>query len=207
MKKRYIHFVPRVEAEKGVWAANVSDKIATYGPTLGLDATAVTAIQTAAQNIQATINAVETKKREMEEAVSAKNQSLKDDLMLIQNYAGIIKRSPGYMEQIGSALGFIATTVLLDEKDLQPNLTGRTFEGKVEVGFDMQTMNSITIYSRMKGTTGWTRLGNDKESPFVDTRPLATAGQPEIREYTGMYFDGKEEIGQMAKIITVVFAG
>lgn len=207
MKKKYIHFAPRGDAQKGNWAKNVNEKIVTYGPLVGLDAATITKIQTAAQNISTTVETVEVKKKDLEEAVSAKNESLKTDMQLIQTYAAIIKRHPDYKEQIGSALGFIGTTAVYDEKDLQPNITARAFEGKIEVGFDLQMMNCITIFSRLKGATVWIRLGNDYESPFIDERPLTTAGQSEVREYAAMYFNGKEEVGLMSQIETIAFAG
>lgn len=207
MKRKYIHFAPRTDAQKRVWAANVDEKIPVYGPQTGLDAIAVTKVQTAAQNIQTTVDTVEVKKRELEEAVAAKNQSLKEDIQIIQNYAAMMKRHENYREQIGSAMGFVGTSTLFDIKDLQPDIQARTFEGKVEISFNLQTMKSITIFGRLKGTTGWSRLGNDKASPYTDTRPLNTTGQAEIREYAAMYFDGKEEVGQMSKIISIAFAG
>lgn len=207
MKRRYIHFAPKSDAEKGVWAGNVDEKIPVYGPQVGLDAIAVTRIQTAAQNIKTNIDTVEVKKRELEEAVAAKNLSLKADMRVIQNYAAMIKKHPDYQEQMGSALGFIGTSILFDIKDLQPDISARAFEGKVEVSFNLQTMNSITIFGRLKGTNGWTKLGNDKASPYIDSRPLTAANQPEIREYAAMYFDGREEVGQMSKIVSLVFGG
>lgn len=207
MKKKYIHFAPRGEAQKRVWASNVYDKIPTYGPLVGLDAVAVTKVQDAAQRIQTTIDTVEVKKRDLEEAVAAKNESLKEDIQVILTYAAMMKLHENYREQMGSAMGFIGTTTLIDVKDLRPNIQARTFEGKVEITFDLQTMNCITIFSRIKGTMGWTRLGNDKASPYIDARPLATPGQSEIREYAAMYFDGKEEVGQMSKMISIAFGG
>ncbi|GGH60161.1 hypothetical protein HNQ91_000788 [Filimonas zeae] len=207
MKKQHVHFVPRSHAERGPWAGNVKEKIAVIGPMLGLDAVWVTRVETAAGNIQNKVDTVEVRKRDLESAVAAKNQSMEEDLMVILNAAGIMKRHPDYREQLGSDLGIVGYTVQFDEKDLKPTLKLRAFEGKVEVSFNLQLMNSITIYSRIKGTLGWEKIGNDKASPFIDTRPLVLANQPEIREYRGCYFDGKEDVGQMSSIETIVFAG
>lgn len=207
MKKQHMHFVPRSHAERGPWAGNIREKIAIIGPTLGLDAAWVTRVETAAGNIQERVGTVEVRKRDLESAVAAKNQSMEDDLLVILNAAGIMKRHPDYREQLGSDLGIVGYSVAIDVNDLRPTLKLRAFEGKIEVSFNLQLMSSISIYSRIKGTMGWEKIGNDKASPFIDTRPLAVAHQPEIREYAARYFDGKEDVGQMSSIETVVFAG
>lgn len=207
MKKQHMHFVPRSHAERGPWAGNVKDKVSILGPLLGLDAGWITRVETAAGNIQDTVNTVEVRKRDLERAVAAKNQSMTDDLQVILDAAAIMKRHPDYREQMGSDLGIIGYSVMYDEKDLRPVIKLRAFEGKVEVSFNLQLMNSISIYTRIKGTLGWEKIGNDKASPFIDSRALAVAHQPEIREYAGRYFDGKEDVGQMSSIETIVFAG
>jgi hypothetical protein len=68
-------------------------------------------------------------------------------------------------------------------------------------------MSCVTIYSRIKGSFGWTRLGNDYTSPYEDKRPLAVEHQPEIREYMIRYFDGREDIGLESDVVPVVFGG
>jgi len=205
--KVYTYFVPTIDAQASVWSGNVEDRIPTIGPQLGVDAAGITAIQTAAGNYKAAVEAVETKKRELEEAVANKNLSRKVDVAVIARYAAQMKAHANYTDALGSALGIVGTVTVLDPKNLRPTISLRQFPGKVEVSFNLQTMKSVSIYSRLKGTNGWDKLGNDKTPPFVDTRPLSTAHQPEIREYSARYFDGKEDIGEMAAIETIVFGG
>lgn len=207
MKKQHIHFVPRSHAERSPWAANVKEKITTIGPLLGLDPVWVTKVENAASNIKTKLDTVEVRKRDLESAVAAKNASMTDDLQVILDAAAIMKRHPDYREQLGSDLGIVGYTVAYDILDLKPTLKLRAFEGRVDVSFNLQLMSSITIFTRIKGTLGWQRLGNEKTSPFQDKRALAVEHQPEIREYSAMYFDGKEEVGQMSSIETIVFAG
>ncbi|MDR6339462.1 hypothetical protein HNQ91_002513 [Filimonas zeae] len=207
MKKQHIHFVPRGDSQLAVWASNIGDKISIIGPQLGMDAAAVTKVETAALNIEMAVKAVESKRADLEQAVSLKNESKVADVQVIADAAAVMKRHPDYREQLGSALGIVGYVVNYDPKDLKPVIKARTFEGKVEISFNLQQMSCITIYSRLKGTNGWTRLGNDYESPFIDSRPLTVATQPEIREYAAMYFNLREDVGQMSQIETIVFAG
>jgi len=207
MKKKYKHFVPGPDSEKSPWAGNIAEKISSVGVILGLSAATITKVEDAALNIKNTVDTVEVRKRDLEKAVAAKEQSLQEDVKVILAAAAVMKRHPDYRVQLGSDLGIVGYTVVYDEKDLRPNIAVRAFEGRVEVSFDLQLMNSITIFSRIKGTNGWDKLGNDYASPFEDRRPLQVAHQAEIREYAAMYFNGKEEVGQMSQIETLVFGG
>ncbi|GGH71272.1 hypothetical protein HNQ91_003192 [Filimonas zeae] len=205
--KVYTYFVPTIDAQAGNWAGTVNEKAPTICPQLGVDAAGVTEIQTAAINYKTAVELVELKKRELEEAVAAKNISRKVDIAVIARYAQQMKAHVNYTEALGGALGIVGTVSVIDPKDLRPTLSLRQFPGQVEVSFNLQTMKSITIYSRLKGTNGWDKLGNDKTPPFIDTRPLQEPFKPEIREYSARYFDGKEDIGEMAAIETIVFGG
>lgn len=68
-------------------------------------------------------------------------------------------------------------------------------------------MHAVSIYSRIKGTEGWTKIANDFASPYVDRRPLTEPGKPENREYMALYFDGREDVGQQSDIASIVFGG
>ncbi|GGH70495.1 hypothetical protein HNQ91_003028 [Filimonas zeae] len=205
--KAYSYFVPSIDAQASVWAGTVNETAPVIGPQLGLTAAEVTELQTAATNYKVAVETVETKKRELEEAVARKNESRKTDVQVIARFAGFMKKHKNYTESLGSAMGIVGSVTIINPKDLKPLLSLRSFPGRVEVGFNLQLMKSITIYSRLKGTNGWEKLGNDKSSPFIDTRPLQVPHQPEMREYAGRYFDGKEDIGQMSAIETIAFGG
>lgn len=205
--KIFSYFVPRGDAQAGVWSGTVNEKAPIICPQLGVDAAGITEIQTAAINYKTAVELVETKKRELEEAVAAKNQSRKVDVAVIARYAAQMKAHKNYTDALGGALGIVGSVTVIDPKDLRPTISLRAFPGQVEVSFNLQKMGSVSVYSRLKGTNGWDKVGNDKTPPFVDTRPLQVAHQPEVREYCCRYFDGKEDIGEMSAIETIVFAG
>lgn len=207
MNKQYISFVPKSDAGQAIWAGNFSDKVVTIGPALGLDAATVTAAQEAASRLKTTIESVEVKKKDLEQALALKRQSKVDDLQIICSVAKKMKVHDDYEEQLGSALGIVGSSIAIDPSGLRPTISLKGYPGKVTVSFKLQTMNCITIYCRLKGTNGWERLGNDYESPYEDTRPLTVANQPEIREYAARYFNGREEVGQMSQIETIAFGG
>ncbi|HLG34481.1 MAG TPA: hypothetical protein VI757_06325, partial [Bacteroidia bacterium] len=66
------------------------------------------------------------------------------------------------------------------------------------------------IYSHPVGSTdpdAWEHLANDHHSPYHDTRALAVAGKPEVREYRARGVLGDVEIGQWSAVIKVTFSG
>jgi hypothetical protein len=44
----------------------------------------------------------------------------------------------------------------------------------------------------------------DTDPPYVDARPLAIAGKPEVREYQARYLDGDDEVGLPSDIVKAV---
>ncbi len=65
----------------------------------------------------------------------------------------------------------------------------------------------MNIYTRLNGGTVWNKLSFASRSPYLDTRSLAVANQPEAREYMAIGLIADEEFGQASKIIEVMFGG
>ena len=207
MKKQYIHFVPKADGEASIWASNLKGKIAAIGALLGLSPTAIASVEDACDRIITNINLVGTKRTDLAEAVKQKNDNRLADLQIIAKVISQLKAHSDYQDAIGSSLGITGYSKLFDLKEIKPVIKAKAYEGRVDISFNLQVMKSITIYSRIKGSYGWEKLGNDYESPFEDRRPLAVAHQAEVREYMAMYFNGKEDVGQPSDIIPIVFGG
>lgn len=107
---------------------------------------------------------------------------------LVQN----IKSRPGYTDTIGQDLGIVTTGGSASAE--APTLTVvTTSAGAVTMAWNKSGWTGIKVQSRNSGGTGagaWQDLGVDLFSPFVDTRPLSVANQPEVREYRACYLDG-----------------
>ena len=56
------------------------------------------------------------------------------------------------------------------------------------------------------GEAGFTLLASETHSPYVDNRPLLTAGKPETRQYKAMFFLGKSEIGLPSDVVPATAA-
>ncbi|BAV04881.1 hypothetical protein SAMN05421788_1282 [Filimonas lacunae] len=207
MKKQYIHFVPKADAKKIVWGSNLKEKASVIGPQLGLSTQQVTELETASDTLVTAITGTEVKRKDFEESVKARNKTVQDSIQVIIRLAAQMKSNENYQDSLGSALGIVGSTRIFDLKEIKPIIKATAYSGRVDITFNLQVMKCITIYSRIKGTYGWEKLGNDYESPYQDTRPLAVPQQAEIREYMAFYFNGREDIGQPSDIVSAVYGG
>jgi hypothetical protein len=207
MAKVYNSFIPGKDAAIVVWASNFMTKIATLGLRLGLTQEQIARIQQYAQSLIDAVNKVEQKKREQEQAVLAKEALKADNLTLLRTCIANLKTLNSYTEDMGGELGIIGGSVAVDNDMIKPSVRVKTINGVVKVLFKKRRQPGVNIYSRLKGTNGWEKLGYDVASPFIDNRPLADAAKPEIREYMVICSNGKEETGKPSDIATVVFAG
>lgn len=207
MRKKYSPFLPRTYAQKAIWVGNFGEKIPASGLILGFTPAEVAELTDAALNHKNAIQQVEIKSKELDQARAVLALSTKTDLKLIMNAAVAAKRKSTYNDTIGSELGIISTNQNIDLNVTRPNLRLVTYPGVVEVNFLLQGLKGVTIYSRLKGTLGWTMLTHDYESPYKDTRPLTEANKPEIREYMARFFDGRSDIGRESDIAVITFGG
>src|SRR5687768_16058980 len=95
--------------------------------------------------------------------------------------AGI--KNAAYTEKIGAALGVIGAADAFDPTSYQAKQKEVIWSmpSQVTVAFAKAKGNidGVNVYSRRQGTTPCTFLARDTESPYIDTTPLAQAGQPE----------------------------
>jgi hypothetical protein len=207
MKKKHVHFIPSKDAELLSWSANYSAKIATLGASVGLTPAEITDQQDKAQVVIDAVNKVTQKTQEKEEAVTAKNLVRANELQELSNTAIVIKRHPQFTDNIGDELGIMGSNVPYQRSTLRSDIRATAYPGLVEIRFKKRGQTGGGVFSRLQGADNWELLGNTAVSPFVDNRPLAVAGKPEIREYIVRCWDGKDYIGQDSNIEAVVFAG
>ena len=130
-------------------------------------------------------------------------------LTRIFNFAQTIKASPPYTEAIGLQLGIVGPA------DVPPPvMAGPQFSLTVEQGAGSQIVRvrftkaghmGVAIYSR-RGAGDWVFLGIDTASPYLDERPLAAAGAPEVREYRLRFWDNGAEVGDWSDVAKVTVA-
>jgi hypothetical protein len=203
----YSHFIPRTDAELARWANNYKTKIATLGASAGLTPAQITDQQDAAQVVIDAVNRVTEKKREQEEAVTFKNLVRGRELQFLVNSAIRIKRDALFTENIGEELGIIGSTIEVFKAELKPSLKLAVYRGSIEIAFNKKSQPGITIYARINGNEAWEKLTYAASSPYIDERPLATAGAAEIREFRARCGNGHVEIGLDSDIVSTLYGG
>ncbi len=71
--------------------------------------------------------------------------------------------------------------------------------GRVKGRFD-----GVDIETRRDGEPTWTYLAFDSFSPYLDTRPPAVAGKPEVRRYRLRYRNKENPVGVWSDLIQVL---
>jgi hypothetical protein len=115
-----------------------------------------------------------------------------------------IKAAPGYTDAIGLDLGIVETQVgsAAPVISAKPKAKAHAIAAnEVQIDFDKRRFDGVLIESRRTGETGWTSLGTDNFSPFMDSRPLLVADKPEVREYRLRYIQLDEPVGDWSDII------
>jgi len=220
--------VPNSETDLIPWLTNFSPKLANYATTLGLLPAEVTATQADISYIVYLLNVrIPNERQTLAATVEFKNFMKDGDaaaplpatlpgtvappaypaaiqpgaMVRLRKLVQNIKTRPGYTETIGQDLGIIA----VDESTAPtvPTLSlVNASAGNVTLNWNKAGWTGVKIQSRT-GTGSWMDLGVDLYSPFVDTRPLTTPGQPEKREYRASYLDGDTVLSGTSQVIEV----
>jgi hypothetical protein len=118
-----------------------------------------------------------------------------------------IKKSLTYTTMIGDQLGIEGPEDSVDMTQQKPTLDASPkLGGVVEIGFNKMDAEGVHIYGMRDGEAGFTLLASETHSPYVDNRPLLTAGKPEVRQYKAMFFLGKSEIGLPSDVVPATAA-
>lgn len=208
MAKDYTPFIPKKDADLGLWATNFKEKIAAIAQALGIAPSEATAAEDIAQVVKDGMEKAVVKKQEQQEAVAYKKVLRSREVKQLVRLAINIKRSPLYTENMGRELGIIGSQASAERAPLRPTLKVKAEVGYVSIAFNKQRQKGITIYARLRGNTGWDKLvSGTSVSPFRDERPLQQENVAETREYMGRYWDNAAEIGQESDIVFTLFGG
>lgn len=137
---------------------------------------------------------------------------------------GQIKAHPNYSKTIGEDLGIEAPESSFDDENYKPKATAKAVQNEVTIKFTKGGVDGVAIYSRVTSGTGvptpspspspvpapsgqFVKIAVDYHSPYVDNRPLAVEGQPELREYYLRGILSDQEIGLPGDVIRVTVGG
>lgn len=220
--------VPISETELIPWLTNFGPKLSNYAATLGLDPADVTDTQADINYVIYLINVrVPAERQSLAATVEYKNFIKDGDasaplpatlpgtvapppypaailpgaLVRLRKLVQNIKTRPGYTETIGQDLGVISTDQ--STAPVVPTLAVvSAAAGGVTVNWNKAGWTGVKFQGKTNGGA-WVDLGVDLYSPFVDTRPLASNGVPETREYRAAYLDGDTQLPGFSQVAQV----
>jgi hypothetical protein len=115
-----------------------------------------------------------------------------------------IKSSPGYTPAIGETLRIITNIPPVDDTTAKPDTRGKALPMfKAELRCKRLDFDAVRTRCRRDGESGWTELGLSVGNSFVDERPPAEAGKPEVRTYEQIYVRDNQPVGQWSDSVRV----
>lgn len=205
---KVMDYIPKSRSERYLWWKNLRDNIEEEGPKTGLSVAEIAAIKATATDQCAKMEAADAAENAAKGAKASETESTRvntpDIRLAVRNmktralYAS--SGVEGTLRLKGSESGF-------DPATFKPVLKLSIVGSHVRSDFTKGECDSVAIYSRLRGTTGWTKLSIDSDSPYFDTRALAVPNVPETREYMGRGVIDDVEIGIESDIVSITFGG
>src|SRR5438094_1290258 len=103
-----VSYFPQKESSLKMWAEQFKNNLPTYANALNIGATEVTVLVTAAEHIADAVDAKSTARTNFTASVSANDTVIDDNEATLKEAIALLKKQPGYTDEIGKKLGVIA---------------------------------------------------------------------------------------------------
>lgn len=207
-KSKTMDYVPRPRDQRYRWWQNISTNITAEAVKFGAPSGDATAVKAQADGVTGKMDATDA----AQEATDAARVSERDTEALalqtvrakVKNWKTLSGWAASGSEQVLQLSGAGAA---FDPAGYKTSLKTSNVPGGIRVDFTKKGAAAVNIYMRRNGASGWTKIGMDTETPYLDSTPLAQTGVPEVREYMGRGVLHDEEIGQNSDVVSATFAG
>jgi hypothetical protein len=207
-KGKAMDIIPPQRGARYSWLTNLSDNIIAEAVKMGVPTAEATAAKATADNLLAKMDATDAAEAALDGARSEENAARTADVASLRARIRNWKTLPGYATS-GSegVLKLRSVGEEFDSSSYKCEFDGTVEAGKVRLNFRKKGVDAVAIYARLRGASAFAKIGTDSSSPYYDTRPLAEAGAPEVREYMLRGLIDDEEIGLDSDAVSVSFAG
>lgn len=201
-------YIPSKRELRRAWLQNISEKAAAQVVAGGGTAPVATNLTTAADAIIAAYDDTDSAKTTLDGKKAVEADTEGTQLAIIRSILTTLKVLPNWKSSGADAqLQSSASGSQFDPSSYKPVLSVEIKGGLITLEFKKKGVDALAIYGRLRGTLGWTKLGVDTSSPYIDGRPLATPGVAEIREYMARGMMDDEEIGLESDIVSLTYGG
>jgi hypothetical protein len=200
-------FIPKTKGDYRAWLLNLKNQITTQGPLFTLAAGEVTATTAACTAQIALADAAVAAAAALKSALQAEADGKKTTDALLRHKISAWKQMPGFTPAIAQELRVIGSAAAFDPGAYKPEFKVKITGGEIRLDWVKKGADAVHIYGRLRGQPGWTLLGMDTSSPYIDGRPLVQANVAEVREYMlrGVLTD--VEIGLDSDIQSITWGG
>ena len=201
-------YIPSKREQRRAWLQNLSAKSAAQVVAGGGTAAAATNLTTAADAIIASYEDTDSAKTTLDGKKAVETDTEGTQLGIIRGILTTLKVLPNWKSSGADAqLQASSSSSQFDPGTYKPVLSVELKGGLITLEFKKKGVDALALYARLRGTLGWTKIGIDTSSPYIDGRPLAAAGVAEIREYMARGMMDDEEIGQESDIVSITYGG
>jgi hypothetical protein len=201
-------YIPTKRAERYLWWKKIRDSIETEGPKFALAPADVTAAKAVATNQCLKMEATDDAETALDGARATEKSVTTTNTAAIRGYVRNWKTLSGYPAS-GSegVLGLKGSESTFDPSSFKSVIKLSLDGNQIKLEFTKAGVDAVVVYSRLRGSLGWTKLGTDSASPYYDTRPLGQPGVAEVREYMVRGLLDDEEVGLDSDIGSIAFGG
>jgi hypothetical protein len=200
-------FIPDPDDEFNIYLQAFASELTDTGTVFGFTPLEVTQFKSDADGFTAQLTDSAVKIADAQASVAAKNANRAARDAQLRAYAKRIKDSTAYTEAAGHDYQIIRPASAFDPATYKTVLKVRIVAGAPEIRWKKGGAEGVRIYWRLRGSPTWNFLDRDNKSPYRDTRPLASPGVSEHREYMARGFFNDVEIGVDSDIVSIVVPG
>lgn len=201
-------YIPSKRELRKAWLQNLSNKAAAQVVAAGGTAANATTLTTAADAVIAAYDATDTAKTAYEGKKAMEEDADATHLATIRTALTALKVLPNWKSSGADAeLQASGSSSTFDPDTYKAEISVSIKGGMITLEFKKRGVDGLVIYSCLRGAQGWTKLGVDTSSPYIDGRPLAVAGVAETREYMARGIIDDVEVGLESDIVSLTYAG
>lgn len=206
-KGKHMDFISDKRTERYLWLKNLSLHIVEEAVKMGLSAADALAIKAMADALITKMEATDDAQAALDGARSAEKQATTENISALRLRVRNMKTLPGYPASGSEGVLQLKGPVSdFDASLYKPVLKVSLEGGHIRVEFAKKGVDAMAVYCRLRGTVAWTKIGTDSGSPYYDTKPLANANVPEVREYLAMGVIDDVEIGLPSDIVSITLS-
>lgn len=200
--------IPPKRSDRYLWWKNLHDNIDVEGPKISLSTAEIAEIKAYAADMIAKMEATEAADVALKGARNQEAAARDINEPAIRFKIRGMKTRPEYATSgVEGVLKLKGVGSVFDPNTFKPAVKVVFEGGQIKIDFTKGECDGVVIYSRLRGEMGWTRLAVDTSSPYYDTRPAATPGVAETREYYCIGIIDDVERGQASDSVSISIPG